>query len=420
MNFSKLPSWTWTAGGLGLALAAGVMIGRVSAPGAEAGSAGESLASGKSGGRDSRGGLSSEERSARSRESARSSKSGASEQDLSKILSSTNRLERTEKLLAYLDRLPVEQFASVYEQLRLSPSTKVLGSERSLVLQAWADRDPLSAIGFLQQNGAEDWERETAVSTWASKDPQAAFAWAATAKDEGGGDVNNWILGAARGIAMTNPELARDYLSQMEGETRDRALRDMQPYVAQYGFDYASNWVSAISDEGLRSQASRSMARSLAELDPAQAGKWNAAIADVKTRRDVSETVSDAWAKTDLAAARKWVEGLPEDTRTEAAEGIARNYAQQDPVAAAQWLSGLGNNPDLDGARRILIEESFRSSPQQSLDFVATLSDQKSREGYYYRYVSGWMKQDADAARTWVSRNTATLPASLVERISRQ
>lgn len=419
MNFSKLPSWTWTAGGLGLALAAGVMIGRVSAPGADAGSSGESsLASGKSSGRESRGGLSSEERSARSRESARSSKSGASEQDLSKILSSTNRLERTEKLLAYLDRLPTEQFASVYDQLRSSPSAKLQGSERSLVLQAWADRDPLSALGFLQQNGAEDWERETAVSTWAANDPQAAFAWAATAKDEG--DVNNWMLGAARGIAMTNPELARDYLSQMEGETRDRALREMQPYVAQYGFDYASNWLSAISDEGLRGQASRSMARSLAELDPAQAGKWNAAIADVNTRRDVSETVSDAWAKTDLAAARKWVEGLPEDTRTEAAEGIARHYAQQDPVAAAQWLSGLGNNPDLDGARRILIEESFRSSPQQSLDFVATLSDQKSREGYYWRYVSGWMKQDANAARTWVARNTATLPASLVERMSRQ
>ena len=257
MNFSKLPSWTWTAGGLGLALAAGVMIGRVSAPGADAGAARESQAGGKSGGRDSRGGLTGDERSARTRESARA-KSGTTEQDLAKILSSPNRLERTEKLLAYLDRLPTDQFAAVYDQLRNSPSAKLQGSERSLVLQAWADRDPLMALGFLQEKGAEDWERETAVSTWASKDPQAAFAWASAASDEG--DVNNWLLGAARGIAMTNPELARDYLSQMEGETRNRALRDMQPYVAQYGFDYASAWVTSISDEGLRGQASRTMA----------------------------------------------------------------------------------------------------------------------------------------------------------------
>jgi len=418
MSFPKLPSWALSVGGLALALGAGVMIGRVSAPVAGAGVSSESLASGKSGGRDSRGGSTSEERSARSRESARSSKSGSSEQDLSKILSSTNRLERTEKLLAYLDRLPTDQFASVYEEMRNSPSAKLQGSERSLVLQAWADRDPLTALGFLQQNGAEDWERETAVSTWAAKDPQAAFAWAATAPDEG--DVNNWMLGAARGIAMTNPELARDYLSQMEGKTRDQALRDMQPYVTQYGFDYASNWLANISDEGLKGQASRTMARSLTELDPAQAGAWNAAIADTETRRDISETVSDAWAKTDLAAARKWVEGLPENTRTEAAEGIARHYAQQDPVAAAQWLAGLGNNPDLDGARRIFIDESFRSSPQQSLDFVANLADPKAREGYYWRYVGTWMKQDAQAARTWVARNTATLPAPLVERMSRQ
>ena len=417
MNFSKLPSWTWTAGGLGLALAAGVMIGRVSAPGADAGAARESQAGGKSGGRDSRGGLTGDERSARSRESARA-KSGTTEQDLAKILSSPNRLERTEKLLAYLDRLPTDQFAAVYDQLRNSPSAKLQGSERSLVLQAWADRDPLMALGFLQEKGAEDWERETAVSTWASKDPQAAFAWASAASDEG--DVNNWLLGAARGIAMTNPELARDYLSQMEGETRNRALRDMQPYVAQYGFDYASAWVTSISDEGLRGQASRTMARSLTELNPAQAAAWNAAITDTETRRDVSETVSDAWAKTDLVAARKWVEGLPENTRTEAAEGIARNYAQQDPAAAAKWLTGLGNNPDLDGARRIFIDESFSASPQQSLDFVSNLADAKSREGYYWRYVSTWMKQDANAARTWVARNTATLPVPLVERVSRQ
>lgn len=418
MNFSKLPSWTWTAGGLGLALAAGIMIGRVSAPAPEPTGSRDSQSAGKSSARDSRGSSGAEERSARSRESARSSKSGASEQDLSKILSSTNRLERTEKLLAYLDRLPTEQFASVYEEMRNSPSAKLQGSERSLVLQAWADRDPLTALGFLQQNGAEDWERETAVSTWASKDPQAAFAWAGKAVDEG--DVNNWLLGATRGIAMTNPELARDYLSQLEGRTRDQALRDMQPYVTQYGFDYASNWVSNMADEGLRGQASRTLARSLAELDPAQAGAWNAAIADTETRRDVSETVADAWAKTDLTSARKWVEGLPENTRTEAAEGVARHYAQQDPAAAAQWLAGLGNNPDLDGARRIFIDESFRSSPQQSLDFVANLSDARAREGYYWRYVNTWMKQDANAARTWVARNTAALPAPLVERMSRQ
>jgi len=417
MNFSKLPSWTWTVGALGLALVAGIMIGRVSAPGADAGSARESLAGGKSGGRDSHGGLTSEERATRTRESARA-KSGTTEQDLAKILSSPNRLERTEKLLAYLDRLPTDQFASVYDQLRNSPSAKLQGSERSLVLQAWADRDPLMALGFLQEKGAEDWERETAVSTWASKDPQAAFAWAGAAPDAG--EVNNWLLGAARGIAMTNPELARDYLSQMEGETRNRALRDMQPYVTQYGFDYAKEWIANVSDEGLRGQASRTMARSLTELNPAQAAAWNAAIADTETRRDVSETVSDAWARTDLPAARKWVEGLPENTRTEAAEGIARNYAQQDPAAAAKWLAGLGNNPDLDGARRIFIDESFSASPQQSLDFVSNLADAKAREGYYWRYVNTWMKQDANAARTWVARNTATLPAPLVERVSRQ
>jgi hypothetical protein len=321
-------------------------------------------------------------------------------------------------LLAFLDRLPADQFGAVYQEFRDSPLAALRGSERSLVLQAWAERDPLGALGFLQNNGAEDWERETAVSAWAAKDPQSAFAWAAGAADEG--KVNNWQLGALRGIAATNPELARDYLVQMEsGETRNHALEAMEPYLTRYGFDFAVNWVDGVSDAGLRGQASRMMANDLANLDPARAADWNRMIADTDLRRDISETVSDRWARVDLDAAKRWVESLPEDTRTEAAEGIARQYARQDAAAAASWLNRLGNNPDLDGARRVFIEESFRRDPEISLGFVSTLTDQRAREGYYYRLVGGWSGRDAQAARAWVSANATALPEGVVKRFLR-
>jgi hypothetical protein len=401
-----------------VALGTGVMIGRVSAPDQSSTAADGSSADGRRAGNGSAG-LSLVERLEQRKRAGEGRDAAAKpvDRDLKAILDVTSRLDRTQRLLAYLDRLPADQFASVYDELRNSPSAELSGAERSLILQAWAERDPLSAVAFLQEGNANDWERETALSTWAANDPQAAFAWAAGAADEG--DVNNWLLGATRGIASADPQLARDYIAQLEGRTRDQAIDAVEPYVTQFGFDYSKSWLAGLTDENLRNQASRELARDMARLDPAQAGQWNAAMTDVNTRRDISETVADNWARQDLAAARTWVERLPEDTKSEAAEGVARQYARQDPAAAAQWLAGLGNNPDLDGARQVYIEESFRNSPEASLDFVANLSDQRRQQGYYWRYLGDWMRRDEAAARQWMNSNSQQLPPQLVERFNR-
>ena len=408
--------WIWSAGGAALALGAGVMIGRISAPAAGTTASGDT--DGGSAARSGERGLSLAERLQRKREAG--GREGAAkpvDRDLKSIMESTSRLDRTQRLLAFLDRLPADQFASVYDEFRNSPGANLRGSERSLILQAWAERDPITALGFLQEKGAQDWERETAVATWAANDPQAAFAWASSAQDEG--DVNNWLLGATRGIAATDPELARDFLAQLEGRTRDQALNAMQPYVMQFGFDYATAWISGVGDEAVRNRATRSMADDLANLDPEQAARWNTAMTDVDLRRDISETVADRWARTDLASARQWVEGLPEDTKTEAAEGVVARYAREDPAAAARWLASLGNNPDFDGARQRFIDASFRNSPETSLEFVSNLSNQRAQQQAYWRYLGGWMRRDENAARQWMNQNAGSLPPQIVERFNR-
>ncbi len=395
------------------------MIGRISAPGAGSASAKDGSGSGNArsserSGSDGRFGAGN---SKGKDKDGRTVSAKSIDTNLKAIFESTSRLDRTQRLLAFLDRLPPEQFGAVYDEFRNMPGVNLRGSERSLILQAWAEKDPHSALGFLQEKGAEDWERETTVAAWAANDPQAAFAWASTAPDEG--NVNNWLLGATRGIAAADPELARDFLGQLEGETRNQALNAMQPYVMQYGFDYAKDWIAGMGDEEMQGRASRQMARDLSNLDPVKASEWNTAMTNVDLRRDVSETVSDRWARQDLAAARAWVESLPENTRTEAAEGIARNYAREDAAAAGKWLAGLGNNPDLDGARQVFIEESFRKNPQTSLEFVANLSNNDAKNRYYWQNLGQWMRQDEPAARQWMNQNAQILPPQIVQRFNR-
>jgi hypothetical protein len=412
----NLPSWTWNAAAVLLALVAGILLGRTSSPSSsDTDSADHSDRNIPT--RSDRAERNGSTESDRGR-TDRNTSSDTLNLQLTAILESSSRLDRTQRLLSFLDRLPTDQFASVYAEISNSPMAQIRGSERSLILQAWAERDPMSAIGYLETTGANDWERETTLSTWASIDPQGAFAWAASSEDTG--SVNNWMLGTMRGIAATSPELARDFLTQMEdNKTRSRSLKSIQPYVLQYGAEYTENWIAGISDSDMQNRASRYLANDLANLDPARAGEWSSRIADAETRRDISETVSDRWARQDLDAAKSWVSNLPEDTRTQAAEGVARHYARQDPAEAAKWLTSLGNNPDYDKAREIIVRESYRQDPVTSLGYVSNISDERTRDRAYDRYLRDWMRKDADSALDWATTNQALLPESVSKRIFR-
>lgn len=413
---SNQSKWIFKVGGLALTLGAGVLIGRVSAP--EGSSA---TASGNSPDGASEGGarLSLAERAQQRRAGDSRDATRNVDRTLGNILEATSRLERTQRLLAFLDRLPADQFSSVYEELRNSPSANLSGSERSLVLQAWAERDPLGAVAYLQTSeSTNDGERETALASWAAKDPQGAFAWASSAADEG--EVNNWLLGATRGIAAADPLLARDYIVQLEGRTLDRAIDAVESFVTQMGYDYTASWIAGLPDEAMRNQASREMASDLAQADPAQAARWSEAVTDPDTRRDVSQTIANRWAREDVTAARAWAERLPDDSRSAAVQGITRQYARQDPAAAAQWIAGLGNSPEYERTRQIFIEESFRSSPESSLNFVGSLQDRGQQQEYYQRYLGDWLRRDNGAAVEWINSNMNQIPRNVLNRLERQ
>ncbi|MEP4076947.1 hypothetical protein [Haloferula sp.] len=414
----NLPPKVWSAAAIPLALVVGIVVGRSSSSDSpsskeSAGNAGSNVPTrSEMAGRDGSS-SSSRERGDRSVSSHNRS------QQLTAILESSSRLDRTQRLLSFLDRLPTDQFASVYEEMANSPMSDIRGSERSLILQAWAERDPMATVGYLQENGAEDWERETSLSTWAAIDPAGAFAWATAAEDEG--NVNNWVLGSMRGIAAASPELARDFLSQMEnGETRERSIRSLEPYVLQYGYDYAENWISGISEEGLQNRTSRRFADELAEIDPARAAQWAASIQDAGTRREVAEDVADEWAKRDLNSAKDWVATLPEDARAQASEEMARHYARQDPQGATAWLQEFGDNPAYDDTRRNVARETYRENPAGSMEIVASITDERDRNRSYDRILQDWMRRDADSARSWAIANQASLPEHVIKRHLRQ
>jgi hypothetical protein len=334
---------------------------------------------------------------------------------LAQILALPSGTAQTHQLLQLLDRMSPADFPEFLEAFRSNPLSSLHPAEYKLILSAWVDLDPYGAAEHIENNDTSGNAREAVMAAWATKDPAAALAWAQDRPDEG--SSNNWTVGLARGLASSDPDAAMQLLENLQpGRTRDSSVNAVMPFVLQHGFDHTREWILGLNNDQLKSSAVRVAARGLAKMEAPRAGEWVANLPETEIRRNASEEVATLWARDDLESAREWAENLPEDTRTEAAEGIAREMAQFDPQRTADWLITMGDNPDLDGARRIFLGSVQNSHPELALDSVSTLSD-SSQQGRYYSGILGrWSRNDGDAARSWVAINAGNLPENVVRR----
>ena len=336
--------------------------------------------------------------------------------ELSDILNTSNRIERTRQMLSFIDQVDDGQMAEIIDGFRDAGWIDYNRGEYTMLISAWMDRDPFTAIAHLDKNGSDGWTRKTAISAWAADNPEAAANAIQGLEDEG--KVNDWVVGLIEGIARNDPEGALRTLKSLPGgDTKLQAIREILPEVVIRGADFAGDWIEQIDEPKLQRETAKRLAHSLARRDPESASDWISKISAVETRRDASEVVSEVYAQEDLDGAKLWAENLPQDTMTEAAEGVAKYLARKDPAEAALWLQKLGNDPDLDEARFRFLQEAGRSDPKTALENVSTLSQAKDQERYYRDILGRWRKQDQNAAVAWAVANSETLPPKVLKSV---
>lgn len=322
---------------------------------------------------------------------------------------------RYEQLLIQLDRTDSEDFAAMLEEVEARGFNRVMGTERVMIISAWAKRDPVAAAQYLKDNGEDGRLRFAAMSTWAANDPDAALDWARNAHE--GEGANRWLVGVIRGIAGSDANRAAELMSELPQSREQRwAMESAMPFVMDQGAEFSRSWIESLDGEGLQSRGAEWMARRMAGENPEDAARWVAGLATKDARREASEQVALRYAREDLSAAQSWVSSLPEDTRTEAAEGVVSVMAEDDPRAAIAWLEKLGDDPDYDGAWVDVLEKGFEAEPGVALVSALRLSDEGWREKYTNNYLSKWMKKDKEAATRWVQDYTEYLPPRAARR----
>ena len=336
--------------------------------------------------------------------------------NMEKIVRGENALDRGRGMLDWIDSLAPQDFEAAVARFRSLGITEARMGEYAMLLTAWAEADPISALAYTTKNTSSGMATETVLSAWASSNPQAAIAWAKANHD--GDDANPYMVGIIRGLAGTDPARATALLTEMPfSSERGEALQAMMPHLVQMEPADAQKWIADISDERLRGGAISRYAEAMAKQDPAGTASWLMENLTETSVRSVDDVYRE-WARADSVAALANFEGLPEgEARSRALRGIVMVDAPNDAQAAAALMNRYPADIT-DNTVQHFIWSSFEKAPSVAVNQIGLIQDESSRIRMYQRALPTWLDRDPDAAQKWI--DTANLPASVNESLRRR
>jgi hypothetical protein len=399
----------------------GFMAGRVSSPASP--SAGPDASAEarptRSAAREASTSLAETKRSARQATAEKSETGGTTADRLARmeaIVRGENPLDRNRALLAFIDKLAPGDFEQVVANFRSLGITDSRLGEYSLLLTAWAQADPLSALTYAKKNTSNSFATETILTSWATTDPEAAIRWAQA--DYTGDGANPYMPGIIRGLVESDPARATQLLAGMpRSEERGKGLDYILPHLLKQGSEATRSWIAAISDETLRNGAMMRAAEKLAATDPAGTASWLLANpGDAANRR--MDDVYSAWANKDQQAALSSLNTLPAgDTRSNALRGVVSSVAVADPKAAVTLMDQYANDVT-DRVVQNFVWHSYGTDPALAASQIARIGDEGRRDEMYRRMLDNWIERDAASAQAWIASNP--LPQSVRDRIARR
>ena len=335
---------------------------------------------------------------------------------LESIVRGENPLDRNRALLALIDQLGTGDFEKAVADFRALGITNSRLGEYSLLLTAWAQADPISALTYAKQNTSNSFASETILTSWATRDPEAAILWAQN--DYQGEGANPNFPGIIRGLVESDPTRATQLLASMpRSEERGTGLDYILPHLLQQGADATRTWITALTDDSLRNGAMMRAAEKLAITDPAGTASWLLANPGEAAQRRMDDVYS-AWAKKDQAAALSSFNTLPAgDFRSNALRGLVSNAAIADPKAAVSLMDRYPADVN-DRVVQNFIWHSYGTDPAMAANQISRIGDEGRRDEMYRRMLDNWIDRDAATAQAWIAANP--LPQAVRDRLVRR
>jgi hypothetical protein len=325
---------------------------------------------------------------------------------LSEIVKITDALARQRALIAMIDTLGPEQFAAIAAQFRQLDHLGNTQGEMALILQGWAKLDPLAALKHAAEHDDAK-GRRTVLEAWAITDAAAAEAWAkANSTGEGANsDLAAVVSGLAGNDLAAATRLIQ---SMPKSRERGDAARGLTNALLQQGPDAAKAYPASIKDDSLRAALVGMIANRLAAKNPADTAKWLTSLPDGQSQDRAARDVATALANQDLGKATAWLTTLKPEARAAAACGIIPVMSYGDPAKITQtanWVASLAGTPSYDSMVEEFVWSCNSRSPEQSAAWIQGVANVKQQRRLYHRMLGEWQKTDPAAVKQWVSTN---------------
>ena len=305
------------------------------------------------------------------------------------------------------------------EQIQsLSSSAQFLALEEKL--RAWAQEDPLAALAFAKEQVEPASEVRYLVfailDVWVRNDPLAAWTWG-----EKDSDFN--LHGMLNAMGETAPELAwekagvfadKEEFANLENAGYVSAIQGMLhlgKYVEAIELFENSEIASIVDSEGERFHFLETILTDWTLYEPEKALAWANTLTEESAtdKATALKTVIDNWAYADPEQVLAFANETTDPALAERAisAGLFR-LSEHQPEKAITWLAQKEPQPAFDEAYESLAMNTnlLRENPEQSIVFMASISDpDESGEGIV-AVGEEWFQQDPVAAEQFFKEHT--------------
>lgn len=318
--------------------------------------------------------------------------------------------------------------------------------DRELVLMAWARRQPLEALRFLEEQlssksplaGLDDDDTAARLAgIYARQDSRRAVEWASSLPEK---YRNEALKAALAAHARTDPAQSQQLAESLPEKPRREAHKEIMKVLAETDpAKAAENWAALATDAETKKELAGEITGRWAQRDPAAALAWAAAQSG-EAQREAVASLAARWAKTDydaawqaLTAAGVAGQALPSliylapenrlaelarhttaiadpAARGEASAAMMRVWTHRDPEAASAWMAAQPAGEIRDQAIGAFVRWADVRDPEAGLMWAATMTDAARRQEAMRHIIKQLGGRAPAEAGPWLEQNT-TLPA---------
>ena len=289
---------------------------------------------------------------------------------------------------------------------------------RPTILQSWASVDPANAAKYFSENPREfammggfgggrgpggESGASVIAAEWAKLDPEAALDWANGLE---GRDKSSALNSVISEMATKDPSKAAQVAATLSGDDQARAYGEIASKWASSDFAAAESWIQSLPADS-RDRAMSEALQSLALTDPQSAAVKLAGIPAGNDHDRAMADIAGAWARTDAASAAAWIAQQDPEDPDDAVRSVIPTWANQDSAAALSWIGNLPQGELRDEATQTFVWSNRSADPQQSIQLAESISDDRSRERSIGIAAMRWMREDREAATSYIQESTS-------------